>query len=90
MKTRRFFIPEIWRNMMTYISRQFAEEVLLPDGSVASSVADVDKYLRATGLALAGDYSAEYYQNIRNQQEREQRQSLFADFLYNYKRMIWK
>ena len=33
---------------MTYISRQFAEEVLLPDGSVASSVADVDKYLRAT------------------------------------------
>ena len=60
MKTRRFFIPEIWRNMMTYISRQFAEEVLLPDGSVASSVADVDKYLRATGLALAGDYCALY------------------------------
>lgn len=90
MKTRRFFIPGIWRNMMTYISRQFAEEVLLPDGSVASSVADVDKYLRAMGLALAGDYSPEYYQNIRNQQERERRQSLFADFLYNYKRMIWK
>lgn len=90
MKTRRFFISEIWRNMMTYISKQFAEEVLLPDGSVASSVADVDKYLRATGLALASDYSAEYYQNIRNQQERERRQSLFADFLYNYKRMIWK
>ena len=76
--------------MMTYISKQFAEEVLLPDGSVASSVADVDKYLRATGLALASDYSAEYYQNIRNQQERERQQSLFADFLYNYKRMIWK
>ena len=75
---------------MTYISKQFAEDVLLPDGSVASSVADVDKYLRATGLALSGDYSAEYYQNIRNQQERERRQSLFADFLYNYKRRIWK
>ena len=60
MKTRRFFIPEIWRKMMTYISRQLAEEVLLPDGSVASSVADVDKYLRATGLALAGDYCALY------------------------------
>lgn len=26
---------------MTYISKQFAEDVLLPDGSVASSVADV-------------------------------------------------
>ena len=89
MKTRRFFVPEIWRNMMTYISKQFAEEVLLPDGSVASSVADVDKYLRATGLALASDYSPEYYQNIRTQQERERQQSLFADFLYNYKRMIW-
>ena len=89
MKTRRFFVPEIWRNMMTYISKQFAEEVLLPDGSVASSVADVDKYLRATGLALASDYSPEYYQNIRTQQERERQQSMFADFLYNYKRMIW-
>ena len=89
MKTRRFFVPEIWRNMMTYISKQFAEEVLLPDGSVASSVADVDKYLRATGLALASDYSPEYYQNIRTQQERERQQSVFADFLYNYKRMIW-
>lgn len=74
---------------MTYISKQFAEEVLLPDGSVASSVADVDKYLRATGLALASDYSPEYYQNIRTQQERERQQSVFVDFLYNYKRMIW-
>ena len=89
MKTRRFFVPEIRRNRMTYISKQFAEEVLLPDGSVASSVADVDKYLRATGLALASDYSPEYYQNIRTQQERERQQSVFADFLYNYKRMIW-
>ena len=74
---------------MTFISRQFAEDVLLPDGFVASSVADVDKYLRATGLALASDYSPEYYQNIRTQQERERQQSVFADFLYNYKRMIW-
>ena len=75
---------------MSYFSKQFTEDLLLPDGSVASSVADVDKYLHATGLALAGDYSPEYYQNIRNQQERERQQSLFADFLYNYKRMIWK
>ncbi|MDO4161881.1 MAG: hypothetical protein Q4D80_02605 [Pseudomonadota bacterium] len=75
---------------MTYVSSQFAEEVLLPDGSVASSVADVDKYLQASGLALAGDYSAEYFKNIRYQQEKERQKSIFADFLYNYKRMIWK
>ena len=74
---------------MSYFSKQFTEDLLLPDGSVASSVADVDKYLRATGLALASDYSPEYYQNIRTQQERERQQSVFADFLYNYKRMIW-
>lgn len=75
---------------MTYIAKQFAEEVILPDGSVASSVADVDKYLRTSGLARAGDYSVEYINNIRNNQEKQRQESLFADFLYNYKRMIWK
>lgn len=75
---------------MTYFSKQFTEEVLLPDGSVASSVADVDKYLKATGLALACDYSDEYRKNIRYQQDKERRQSLFAELLYNYKRIVWK
>jgi len=75
---------------MTYISKQFAEEIVLPDGSVASSVADVDKYLRTSGSARASDYSPEYLQNIRDNQEKQRQESLFADFLYNYKRMIWK
>lgn len=75
---------------MTYISKQFAEEVILPDGSVASSVADVDKYLRASGLARSSDYSTEYIKNIRQKQETDRRKQIFADFLFNYKRMIWK
>lgn len=75
---------------MTYISKQFAEEVILPDGSVASSVADVDKYLRASGLARSSDFSAEYIKNIRQKQENNRQKQLFADFLFNYKRMIWK
>jgi hypothetical protein len=75
---------------MTYIAKQFAEEIILPDGSVASSVADVDRYLRTNGLARASDYSPEYIKNIRDNQEKQRQESLFADFLYNYKRMIWK
>lgn len=75
---------------MTYISKQFAEEVVLPDGSVASSVADVDKYLRSTGMARSSDFSTEYIKNIRLKQETERQKQIFADFLLNYKRMIWK
>lgn len=75
---------------MTYIAKQFAEDIVLPDGSVASSVADVDKYLRTSGMARAGDYSPEYMRNVREQQEKQRQEELFADFLYNYKRMIWK
>lgn len=75
---------------MTYIAKQFAEEVMLPDGSVASSVADVDKYLRTSGMARASDYSPEYIKNILAKNEKQRQEELFADFLYNYKRMIWK
>lgn len=75
---------------MANFSKQFTEEVLLPDGTVASSVADVDRYLRASGLALASDYSPEYIKNIRYQQEQNRQHEVFADFLHNYKRMIWK
>ena len=75
---------------MTNFSKQFSEEIVLPDGSVASSVADVDKYLKRSGLALSSDFSTEYIKNIQNQNEKNRRQAIFADFLYNYKRMIWK
>lgn len=75
---------------MANFMKQFPEEIVLPDGSIASSVADVDKYLKANGLAHAGDFSDEYIKNIRYQQEQDRHQSLWADFLYNYKRIIWK
>ena len=74
---------------MSYFSKQFAEDLLLPDGSVASSVADVDKYLRCSGSAKASDFSPEYLKNIRYQQETERRNELKALFLREYKRMIW-
>ncbi|MCQ2735226.1 MAG: hypothetical protein MJ212_04700 [Alphaproteobacteria bacterium] len=75
---------------MSNFTKQFAEEVLLPDGSVASSVADVDKYLKTSGLALSSDYSPEYIQNIRLKNEQQRQKEIFAEFLNNYKRMIWK
>ena len=75
---------------MVNISKQFTEEVILPDGSVASSVADVDRYLRDNNLARASDYSPEYMKNIRYQQEKTRQEELFAEFLHNYKRVIWK
>ncbi|MBQ8671741.1 MAG: hypothetical protein IJ525_04380 [Alphaproteobacteria bacterium] len=74
---------------MSNFSKQFSEEVILPDGTVASSVADVDRYLKKTGQALTSDYSTEYIKNIHFKQEQNRRNSLFADFLYNYKRIIW-
>jgi len=75
---------------MTYIAKQFTEDIVLPDGSIASSVADVDKYLRTSGTARASDYSPEYMQRVREKQEKQRQKEVFADFLYNYKRMIWK
>lgn len=74
---------------MSYFSKQFAEEFVLPDGSVASSVADVDKYLSRSGLAMAGDYSPEYMKNIRYQQELKRKKEIKNDFLRAYKRIIW-
>ena len=65
---------------MSYFSKQFTEDLVLPDGSVASSVADVDKYLRTSGLARSSDYSTEYIKNIRLKQETDRRKQLFADF----------
>jgi hypothetical protein len=74
---------------MSYFSKQFTEDLLLPDGSVASSVADVDKYLARSGLAMAGDYSPEYLKNIRYQQELERKKAIKTEFLRAYKRIIW-
>lgn len=75
---------------MSYFSKQFTEEFVLPDGSVASCVADVDKYLRSSGMAMASDYSPEYLKNIRIQQKINSKNELKNEFLRNYKRIIWK
>lgn len=74
---------------MSNINRQWTDEIVLPDGSVASSSADVEKYLRANQLALSGDYTDEYRRNVRLRNEKAQRDDLWAEFLKNYKRMIW-
>lgn len=74
---------------MANFSKQFVDDVVLPDGSIATCVADVDKYLRQSGLALASDYSPEYMKSIREKQELNRQKEIFADFIYNYKRMIW-
>lgn len=65
------------------------EAFRLPDGSVAETPADVEKFMKANNLALAQDYSDEYRKNIRSRNEKAQRDDLWAEFMRNYKRKIW-
>lgn len=65
------------------------EEFRLPDGTIAASTADVDRFLKANKLALAQDYSDEYRKNIRRRNDRAQKDQFWAEFIRNYKRMIW-
>lgn len=65
------------------------KEFELPDGSIAECPADIDKFLSRSGCALAQDYSERYRQNVNARKEKAQRDSLWAEFLNNYKRMIW-
>lgn len=74
---------------MANISGVWTEEIELPDGTIATSKADVDRYLRASGEALAGDYSGDYQKNVRLRNEKAQRAQAFSDFVLTYKRMIW-
>lgn len=74
---------------MSNISRRWTEEIVLPDGSIAACAADVDCYIRANQAALASDYSAEYIAKVKTRQQKEERQSIFADLIHYYKRSIW-
>ena len=74
---------------MTYISRQFSAEIILPDKTVASSAKDIDRYLKANNLALQSDYSPEYLQNIRRKNETIRQKEIFAGLIQNYKKGIW-
>lgn len=64
-------------------------EFVLPDGKLAESPSDVDKFLKENDLVLSSDYSDDYRKKINQRQEKAQRDDLWADFLKNYKRMIW-
>lgn len=66
------------------------KEFQLPDGTWAESSADIDRYLKESGDAWAGDYSGEFMKTRRFLIEKAQSDSLRADFIHNYKKEIWK
>lgn len=65
------------------------KEFCLPDGTVAESSSDVERYMQKTGSALASDYSADYMKNRRFFNEKAQDEKLRSDFIYNMKKEIW-
>jgi len=74
---------------MSNINRQWTQEVVLPDGSIASSAADIDRYIKANQVALASDYSSEYMTKVKQRQQKEEKNSIMADLIHNYQRSIW-
>ncbi len=67
----------------------FQKEVLLPNGSFATSASDIDAFLKESGLALAGDYSDAYIKNVRRKNQELQTKEAFDDFINEYKKRIW-
>jgi hypothetical protein len=65
------------------------KEFQLPDGTVAESAADVDRYIKQSGAAMASDYSDGYFKNRRFFKEKARRDKLHADFIHNFKKEIW-
>lgn len=65
------------------------EEFVLPDGTLAESTSDVDKYLKRANMAIASDYSKEYMNNVRYQKEKREKDEMFLDFVREYKKRIW-
>jgi hypothetical protein len=66
------------------------KEIQLPDGTIAESAADVDRYLRENDAASANDYSDGYFKNRRFFNEKERRDKIRADFIRNLKKEIWR
>lgn len=66
------------------------KEFQLPDGTVAESAADVDRYLRESGAASANDYSDGYFKNRRFFDEKARDDRLHSDFIRNLKKHIWR
>lgn len=63
---------------------------VLPDGTLAESAQDVDKYLKRANVAMASDYSEGYMNNIRYQKEKHEKDEMFLDFVREYKKRIWQ
>ena len=74
---------------MTYFTKEFSEEFILPDNTVATSSKDIDRYLKANNLALMSDYSDEYMKNIRSDNDKAQRKEIFAELVQQHKKRIW-
>ena len=74
---------------MTYFSKNYSEEYILPDGTVASSAQDIDRYLKANNLASKSDYSERYMEQIRLDNDKAQRKEIFAEVVQQYKKRIW-
>jgi hypothetical protein len=65
------------------------KEFQLPDGTAAESAADVDRYIKQSGAALANDYSDGYFKNRRFFSEKAQDDELHSDFIQQLKKEIW-
>ena len=74
---------------MTYFTKEFSEDFILPDNTVATSSRDIDRYLKANNLAIMSDYSDEYIKNVRLNNDRAQRKEIFAEIVQQYKKRIW-
>ena len=74
---------------MTYFTKNFSAEIPLPDGTVASSAKDIDRYLKSNHLALQSDYSAAYMENVRRNKEIAHWQEIHDEFVQQYKKGIW-
>ena len=74
---------------MTYFSKSFSADIVLPDGTVANSVYEIDRYLKANNLASSSDYSEQYFKNIQKNKEKTQQKEIFAELVQQYKKSIW-
>ena len=74
---------------MTYFNKNYSEEYLLPDNTVATSTQDIDRFLKANNLASKSDYSDDYLQKIRSDNDKTWRKEIFTEIVQQYKKRIW-
>ena len=67
---------------MAYFSKQFTQEVVLPDGTTASSIPQIERFLKKNHWALAQDYSDEFRAQVRYRQENTEITAFVVVFLF--------